>query len=256
VDSMLLHCGPHESNLTIFSLVKHSSHFLQAHALLNLHIIHSSQSSSQNPPEADASDPIRRPHSSTDVIHPVLGPAGFKTYSPIINPQAPSPGCDDRATAMIAGYYSADFSAMQLLKVMSRLSQPGVAHLPYFLLCREMGVRAVDGFVKGRVLDLRWTALVKANEDQGWVNVGSRMSRSARHSGTAVGTPEAESSMAPLSEGGMGQGDDEDDEDEIVGPKLVPITPIVRFAMREVVQEYEDVQSVSEYASLSDVDEY
>jgi hypothetical protein len=43
---------------------------------------------------------------------------------------------------------------------------------------------------------------------------------------------------------------------EIVGPKLVPTTPIMRFAMRDVVQEYEDDQSVSEYASLSDVDEY
>lgn len=160
---------------------------------------------------------------------------------------------------MIAGYYSADFSAMQLLKVMSRLSQPDVAYLPYFLLCREIGVRAVDGLVKGRVLDLRWTELVKASDDEGWVNVGSRIPRSARHSGTAVGTGEAESSMAPVSEGGAGmtQGDDDDgDDDEIVGPKLVPTTPIMRFAMREVVQEYEDAQSVSEYASLSDVDEY
>ena len=160
---------------------------------------------------------------------------------------------------MIAGYYSADFSAMQLLKVMSRLSQPGVAFLPYFLLCREMGVRAVDGFVKARVLDLRWTELVKANDEDEWVNVGNRIPRSARHSGTVVGTTEAESSMAPVSEGGAGitQGEDEEDEDEeIVGPKLMPTTPIVRFAMREVVQEYEDVQSVSEYASLSDIDEY
>jgi hypothetical protein len=161
---------------------------------------------------------------------------------------------------MIAGYYSADFSAMQLLKVMSRLSQPGVTYLPYFLLCRELGVRAVDGLVKARVLDLRWTDLVKASEDDEWVNVGSRIPRSARQSGTIVqGTPEiAESSMAPVSEGGMAmmQGDVDEDDDDVVGPKLVPTTPIVLFAMREVVQEYEDVQSVSEYASLSDVDEY
>jgi len=161
---------------------------------------------------------------------------------------------------MIAGYYSADFSAMQLLKVMSRLSQPGVAYLPYFLLCREMSVRAVDGLVKSRVLDLRWTDLVKANDDdEGWVNVGGRIPRSVRQSGTIIGTPEAaESSMAPVSEGGaaMMQGEEDDDDDEVVGPKLVATTPIMLFAMREVVQEYEDVQSVSEYASLSDVDEY
>jgi len=242
-----------------FLLVKHSSHFLQAHALLNLHIIHSSQSSSQKQPPVDESEPIRRPHSSTDAIHPGLGPAGFKIYSPIANPHGPSPGSEDRATAMIAGYYSADFSAMQLLKVMSRLSQPGVKYLPYFLLCREMGVRAVDGLIKGRVLDLRWTELVKASDDEGWVNVAGRSPRSGRHSGTAVGTTEAESSMAPVSEGGVGMthaDEDDEDDEEVVGPKLVPTAPIVRFAMREVVQEYEDVQSVSEYASLSDVDEY
>jgi hypothetical protein len=40
--------------------------------------------------------------------------------------------------------------------------------------------------------------------------------------------------------------------EEVMGPKLVPITPIMRFAMRDVVQEYEDDQSISEYASLSD----
>lgn len=238
--------------------VKRSSHFLQAHSLLNLHIIHSSQSPSQKLSPVNESDPIRRPHSSTDAIHPGLGPAGFRTYSPIPDPRDPSPGSDDRATAMIAGYYAADFSAMQLLKVMSRLTQHGVTYLPYFLLCREMGVRAVDGMVKGRVLDLRWTEPVRANDDGGWVNVSSRIPRSARQSGTAVATTEAESSMAPVSEGGrvLTQGDENDDDDDVIGPKLVPISPILRFAMREVVQEYEDVQSVSEYASLSDVDEY
>jgi hypothetical protein len=46
---------------------------------------------------------------------------------------------------------------MQLLKVMSKLSQPGTQHLPYFLLCREIGVRAVDGMIKGKVLNLHWT---------------------------------------------------------------------------------------------------
>ena len=46
-------------------------------------------------------------------------------------------------------------------------------------------------------------------------------------------------------------------DEEVLGPKLVPISPIMRYAMREVVQEYyADDQSVSEYASLSDVEEY
>lgn len=158
---------------------------------------------------------------------------------------------------MIAGYYSADFSAMQLLKVMSRLSQPGVKYLPYFLLCREMGVRAVDGMVKGRVLDLRWTELVKANEDDSWVNIGASAPRSARQSRSGT-VAEDEGDMAAMSEGGapLTQGDEDEDEEEVVGPRLVPCTPIMFAAMREVVLEYEDVQSVSEYASLSDVDEY
>lgn len=50
-----------------------------------------------------------------------------------------------------------------------------------------------------------------------------------------------------------------EEEEEIVGPKLVPTTPIMRYAMREVVQEYyddDDERTVSEYASLSGVDEY
>jgi len=50
--------------------------------------------------------------------------------------------------------------------------------------------------------------------------------------------------------------DQYDDLLDVVGPKLVPITPIMRYAMRDVVTEYEDDQSISEYASLSDVDEY
>lgn len=160
---------------------------------------------------------------------------------------------------MTAGYYSADFNAMQLLKVMSRLSQPGVTYLPYFLLCREMGVRAVDGMVKGRILDLRWTDPVKANDDEDWVDISDRTPRAAGQSGTAIGTTEDhESDMAAISEGGAGftQPEEEEEIEEVVGPKLVPTTSIMRFAMREVVEEYEDVQSVSEYASLSDVDEY
>jgi len=44
------------------------------------------------------------------------------------------------------------------------------------------------------------------------------------------------------------------DDDEIFGPKVLPATPIMRYAMREVVAEYEDTRSVSEYASLSDME--
>ncbi len=181
-----------------------------------------------------------------------------------------------------------EFSAMQLLKVMSRLSRPDTPYLPYFHLCRELGVRAVDGMVRGRVLDLKWTECV------GGVGFAGSQGAAARHTrdSTVVnsrprtrlvstnpppppaGSPppldappleNEEPDMLPLSEAEMGSlgalhgGTADmyyDEVMEVVGPKLVPTTPIMRYAMRGVVQEYEDDQSVSEYASLSDLDEY
>ena len=187
-----------------------------------------------------------------------------------------------------------EFSAMQLLKVMSRLAALGTHYLPYFHLCRELGVRAVDGMVKGRVLDLRWTETVTREvgeemrvrsaampipipsptpipagttptvtpplqtRDSGNAGIGFISSESSNIS-PVLGPPppiDDEEMMVPVSEG-MHGGDIYEEVMEVVGPKLVPITPIMRFAMRDVVQEYEDDQSVSEYASvLSDVDEY
>lgn len=233
-------------------------------------------------------------HASASVhesLHPNLGPAGFKTYSPIANPQGPDPYMDvlannERSVAMVAGYYSADFTAMQLLKVTSRLTKPDTPYLPYFMLCREMGVRAVDGMVKGRVLDLRWTEPVsKENGEEegvrgsmtGYSGVGMpppppmnyNAAMAASASGTAVdhlGPPppiDDEDVMIPVPE--MGSRRDvhsgipvEPYEEylELIGPKLIPITPIMRYAMGEVIEEYEDDQSVSEYESLPDVDEY
>jgi len=162
---------------------------------------------------------------------------------------------------------------MQLLKVMSKLSQPGSTHLPYFLLCREIGVRAVDGMVKGRVLGLHWTDIVgvKDTSDQPTVRepvspvpLTTRMMSNSSYAGGASGTVGIESSedgdMVMVNPVNTSTRDlaqiDEGDEQEIVGPRLVPITPIMRYAMREVVQEYEDVRTVSEYASLNDPDEY
>lgn len=173
-----------------------------------------------------------------------------------------------------------DFAAMELLKVMSRLARPDTPYLPYFNLCRELGVRAVDGMVKGRVLDLRWTETVTKEilgEDTSRGN-----SSVLPNAGVAGMSPVAGGSSVGLQAGYLPLDppppiDDDDGMEpfsetdvtrmhqppnvyeeimEVVGPKLVPTTPIMRFAMREVVQEYEDDQSVSEYASLSDVDEY
>ena len=184
-----------------------------------------------------------------------------------------------------------EFSAMQLLKVMSRLAAPETYYLPYFHLCRELGVRAVDGMVKGRLLDLRWTETVTREvgeemrvrsvatptpistpipigtapgvitplqtRDSGNVGIGIISGESSNIS-PVLGPPppiDDEEMMIPVNEG-MHGGDIYEEVMEVVGPKLVPMTPIMRFAMRDVVQEYEDDQSISEYASLSDVDEY
>jgi hypothetical protein len=177
-----------------------------------------------------------------------------------------------------------EFSAMELLKVMSRLARPETQYLPYFHLCREFGVRTVDGMVKARVLDLRWTeTITKESTEEATVRIVP-LPMHMRDSGTALGsgvsgvangfipgvgnTPvdlcppppiDDDETMEPVSEVGMGRmhsGDVFEEVMEVIGPKLVPMTPIMRYAMRDVVQEYEDDQSISEYASLSDVDEY
>jgi hypothetical protein len=207
-------------------------------------------------------------------VHPNLGPAGFRIYTPVPNTAGPESSFaaltgagDDRTMAMVAGYYAADFTAMQLLKVMSRLTQSGEAHLAYFLMCRELGVRAVDGIVKGRVLDLRWTEIVtkevfEVEEPRERVTVPPPMG--PRISVAAIdGLMAEEGDMVPVTpvspDAPQTLAEDmapEYSESDVVGPKLVATTPIMRYAMREVVREYEDEQSTSEYASLTDVDEY
>ncbi|KAG5636872.1 hypothetical protein H0H81_006533 [Sphagnurus paluster] len=258
--------------------IKQSSHFLQAHALLNLHIIHSSQS----PNAQEAAETSQAANTSNpETLHPGLGPAGFKVYPPMMSPHGPPGTADtpeDRLNALIAGYYSADFSAMQLLKAMSRFTQQDTTYIPYFLLCRDLGVRAVDGMVKARLLDLRWTETV--TKENGLDDPHrSGVSVFAPGMGPGMRTPDgipsysppgvdpisvipiavdvvpSEEGMIPVSENEM-QRDMYEEVMEVVGPKLLPATPIMRFAMHDVVQEYEDEQSMSEYASLSDVDEY
>ena len=114
--------------------------------------------------------------------------------------------------------------------------------LPYFLLCRELGVHAVDDMVRGRLLELRWTETVTREGDtESWTN----SPRTTQYLRGSVLRTESQ---------GSGNGM------EIIGPKVVPTTPIMRYAMREVLKEYnlEDdvVDQRSEYTSLSEVDEY
>ncbi|KAF8895884.1 hypothetical protein CPB84DRAFT_1815939 [Gymnopilus junonius] len=264
--------------------IKQSSHFLQAHALLNLHIIHSSQAPTGGPTnaEGDQSAPGAANASTADTLHPGLGPAGFKIYSPLAQPQGHGSMSSDSSQITSLGG-PPEFSAMELLKVMSRFARPDTQYLPYFHLCRELGVRTVDGMVKGRVLDLRWTEPVTKENGEGarrstviptHARDSRLMSATSPSASGGVGTGTSSGGFATAFEGSTGNTpidppppiDDEevmipvggmyDEVLEVVGPKLVPTTPIMRYAMRDVVQEYEDDQSVSEYASLSDVDEY
>ncbi|KAI8989619.1 hypothetical protein BD414DRAFT_484704 [Trametes punicea] len=299
--------------------IKQSSHFIQAHALLNLHIIHSAQASTNGraPDGSNAPGSPESQHASTHAIHRLSPPhsagvgAGFRIYSPLTaNPHQSPPAvlASGAAAAGSAGdeapEFQADFTAYQLLKVMNRLAQPGARSLPYFLLCREMGARAVDGMVRGRILDLRWTepvsreltdplrASMRVRESVQLGGLGRNAA--AGSSGTAVNEPGlgigagpgggdaeaevegvygSEEDMVPMTDeevlraherlmdgpplSGPAPGDE---EEEVLGPKLVPISPIMRYAMREVVQEYyaddDDDRTASEYASLSDPQEY
>ncbi|KAI1792392.1 hypothetical protein LXA43DRAFT_887601 [Ganoderma leucocontextum] len=279
--------------------IKQSSHFIQAHALLNLHIIHSAQASTngQVPEENGAASPPNE-HASTHAIHrlsppisamPGAGGSGFRIYSPLAaNPHQSPPAMFaalNPGGGSDAPEFQADFSAYQLLRVMNRLAQPRTRALPYFLLCREMGAKAIDGMVKGRILDLRWTEPVSREFADPFGRMSVRVRESIRVQ-LGRGAPGADSSGTAVNEmEGMGAegayGSDEDmvpmsdeevlraherlmdgpplageEEEEVLGPKLVPISPIMRFAMQEVVQEYyaDDDRTESEYASLADED--
>ncbi|KAF9781291.1 hypothetical protein BJ322DRAFT_1010829 [Thelephora terrestris] len=280
--------------------IKQSSHFLQAHALLNLHIIHSSEC----PPESPDTRRNQQVNSGSNGRATPSGP-GFRVYSPLTAGVAEE---DDHDTA--------DFTASQLIKVMVKLteSEDGPARaLPYFLLCKEIGVKAVDGMVRGRMLDLRWTDVVRRSNTFGLddrTNPNSQrfqlrgrldtegdhsqtQSNHSRQSGelshshtraesaaTMINPQEAiydaeEGEIVPaLSDAGdtpvTGPGEQryqpmyhqeevEEDygDDGFVGPKLFPATPIMRYAMKVVVSDYiVDEDTASEYASLSDVNEY
>ncbi|KAF8186356.1 hypothetical protein BJ912DRAFT_852216 [Pholiota molesta] len=259
--------------------VKQSSHFLQAHALLNLHIIHSSQALTGR----SRSRPGPTNNSTIDTLHPGLGPAGFKIYSPLTYPFGPgSPASSGDAHSSLGLNAPPEFSAMELLKVMSRFARPETQYIPYFHLCRELGVRTVDGMIKGRVLDLRWTETVTREYGEEVRVRSSALPAPAAPVGVPVAQPggstpggfvtggntpidigppppiDDDDDIVPVTEADMGRMHSDVFEEvmEVIGPKLVPTTPIMRFAMRDVVHEYEDDQSVSEYASLSDVDEY
>lgn len=283
------------------SPVKQGSHFLQAHALLNLHVIHSAQApppdeedgpaSPRSPQHMQATTPQNPvpPGMQRAASHqPLSTGTGFRIYSPLTlnaDPHVSSGGFNPAGTGSDT---AAEFTAIQLLKVMDRLVQPGVRALSYFHLCREFGARAIDAMVRGRILDLRWTDTVSregidprvlsmrvreslhVNRTPGHDSLHINRLPGAGSSGTMVNEiPEDEDPDADITaltdeeylqeeRRVMALRNLEVEDEEIVGPKVLPITPIMRFAMREVVQEYyeDDDGTASEFHSLSDVEEY
>ncbi|GAA6043096.1 hypothetical protein JCM8097_008421 [Rhodosporidiobolus ruineniae] len=165
---------------------KYSSHCLQALSLLNLQLIHSAPSSSGDDTSA----------------------RGFQIYSSLASASphsAPSPygSSEDSGPA---------FHPRDLLTVMQRL-QPGAEdELPYFPLCRELGARAVDGMIRGRVLELRWSRTITEEGDL-------EEKRKRRDGQLREGRREKAERLLP--------------------PVVVPTTPVVRWAMGEVLKEYE-----------------
>ena len=180
------------------------------------------------------------------------------------------------------------FSADQLLAVMRKLVEEGTHYIPYFALCRELGVQAVDDMVRARVLELRWVDTVTPE----WcpepipasTSDGVRFADSVNIQDSAIGSilGSANESHLQLDRAvavtpiprrrSRAHAHPRPAELDVIGPKLLPTTPIIRYAMREVLKEYEVVgddgeyrysrtskvlsDDRSDYASLSDVDEY
>lgn len=196
-----------------------SSQYLQAYSLLHLQLVHTAGS---------PSDPSNA--------------QGFHIYTPLFGASphaAPSPFTGQDPTTATSG---PEFTPEDLLYVMERLtgsrdsdgsaksatgsgsasstvgsSQARNEALAYFPLCRQLGARAVDGLVRGRILELRWTDTV---------------------------TPEGDPDVLRIGEGGVRKGGAE----EVVGPALVPTTPVMRCAMRRVLEEYKEEAAEREKA--------
>ncbi|CAD6571451.1 MAG: hypothetical protein CYPHOPRED_004441 [Cyphobasidiales sp. Tagirdzhanova-0007] len=150
---------------------KQSSHYAQAHALLNLQLIHAAPGlSSSIEDEGDEE------------------PSGFRIYSPITSNN------DSDSENGKEGSFN-DFTPRDLLTVCKRMLRDKA--LPYFPLCRELGARAVDGLVRGRILELRWVETI---------------------------TPEYDIEQSVKE----------------TGPLLLPTTPVIRAAMRQVLEEWKD----------------
>ncbi|KAG0144902.1 hypothetical protein CROQUDRAFT_46573 [Cronartium quercuum f. sp. fusiforme G11] len=174
-----------------------SSQFLQAYALLHYHLVHAEQNIDQ----------INENH---------------QTLHPTTNSQT-----DQQSGLELANYATKtnqprSFTASDLLYVMQSLtrlresepvsqqdypdfrppsSEPMNLTLPYFELCRKIGVRSVDAMIRHQILDLRWNRSVSA------------------------------------------EGESQTHERAEMNPMILPTSPVMRCAMKKVVDEYLETNS-------------
>lgn len=135
----------------------------------------------------------------TDTNTPDQTTPGFKIYTPLSTQTLVA---SSNGTHNEEGQVDSrpTFTAQQLFDVMYRLSQEDTHAISYFELCRAYGMNAVNDMVRGRLLELRWSDPITT---EGGVRASSVVSN--------------------------------DDP----GPKLLPTTPIVAYAMRRVLHDYE-----------------
>ena len=213
-------------------VVEKSTHFLQAHALLHLTLLHASEAeldaleSEQQKERLDRGLRISRRISRA----PRVPAAGFNIYSSL-DPMS------DPVSALQSdggGRGLPAFTAMQLLDVMHRVSSipgsrmesfgsPAIMPVKYFALSRILGVRAVDDMVRARLLELRWVDCVQPE--------GSH--RSQTRSWRGEDGDEGLGDIEPLDEQQL------NGEDEAPGPVVLPVSPVMGYAMRVVLAEYE-----------------
>lgn len=144
------------------------------------------------------------------------------------------------------------FTSADLLKVMTQLSR--VDSISYFSLCRDIGVSAVNALVRAQILGLRWTKPI-TNEDSDDGPEAAMLRTASIHDNEQS----QEGNMLPVGDADlvyMERAPRLPQTRQGYSPTIVCASPVMLAAMRDVLKDYESSDQSSEYASLTDVDEY
>ena len=257
----------------VFTIVTSSAQYQEAHLLLNLLLLHASEN---DEPEEDTRSTLRGSIGPGSITSRNPASRRLKVYTP--TPASPFPvpstgvgsglcpgiGSGNDLSSMIGDEPAPPFTATQLLAVLRALTTreatvanfsttevdetlKDFAHSPadtgvaYFPLCRAMGVRAVDGMVRAGVVEIRWSNAIGSESTDGrkWQHDHVRVPDSVLdHEGgsTMLGKQK-------FARPGVGRREDAALSGS-GGPRLVPVSPVMRYAMREVVKEWEGERNV------------